>query len=282
MPDVQVAFIDPAVLQAKLEPAPLEATPVAELGPSPSHQIEIEPQEVPILTPIVGLDPGPPPQFGEGHYANVLDEIWPEFDDPDERTVVRVRSLLHEVKREAGRVHLLAQQVWAKIPKWKVEDSERERFNKEFSAYTRRLIDYQKALLQLEPLDEAPDEVYIGLIKRAAGAGPVPDAIMHLYFADQLGILAEHADTLGEDFVGRVIDALAVVDTKIEEGIDDLADAEREIQEGFEEAANKWAKGIERGLLIVGGVLMGSVLLIGGTVAIAATAIGKARGSDGD
>ena len=282
MPELQVAFINPEALHGGLEPTPVQAT-LVDLGPSPTHQIELEPEEV----PIVGfdpsqLDPGKPPRLGEAHYTNVLDEIWAEFDDPEELTVVRVRALLDEVKNEARRIHLMAQQVWAKLPPWKVEDSERDRYNQEFSAYTRRLIDYQSTLLQHEPLDTAPDEVVIGLIKRAKGAGPVPDAIMHLYFADQLGILAEHADTLGEDFVGRVLDGLAVVDTKIEEGADNLADAEREIQEGFEEAAQEWAKGIRRGLVVVGGVLLGSIVLIGGTVAIAAAAVGKARHGDGD
>ena len=278
MPEVKLAFIDPNALLGKLEPmeAELVDIDVDDLGPSAGHQAELEPEKV----PSVGLDPGAPPRLGEAHYTNALDEIWPEFDDPEERTVVRVRSLLDEVKKEAQRVHLLAQQVWDKIPVWKVETSERERYDKEFSAYVRRLIDYQSTLLEYEPLDTAPDEVYIGLIERAAGAGPVPDAIMHLYFADQLGILAEHADTLSEDFVGRVIDGLAAVDEKIDQGVEDFADAEREIQEGFEEAVAEWADGIRHGLLVIGGVILGSVVLIGGTVAIAAAAVGNARDRD--
>ena len=293
MPDPKFVFINPAAALAPLTPV-AQAKIADDLGPSPPHQLELEPEEVPPinvaqfvpLIPKVGLGPGKPPIIGgetkaTKHYTNVLDELWPEFDDAEERTAARVKALLQEVKEEARKVFLLAQQVWAKIPGWKVEDTERQRFDKEFSQYLKRLQAYNDELTGLGPFDPVPSEVYVGLIKRRAGAGPVPDAIMHLYFADQLGILENHSETMSEDFVGRVIDGLAKVDEQIDNMKDELDDAQKDIQDGFEEAAGEWAEGIRRSLLMVGGAILGSIVLIGGTVAIAATAVGKARENDG-
>ncbi len=293
MPEPKVGFIDPAAALAALTPTPKATAKVADdLGPSPPHQLEVEPEEVPVnfvnfdaAPPSVGLGPGNPPIMNEEtkskHYTQVLDEIWPEFDDPEERTAARVRSLLEEVKEEARKLFLLAQQVWAKLPAWKVKDAERTSFDRDFNKYVKRLQAYNDELAGLGPFDPAPDEVYIGLIKRRAGAGPVPDAIMHLHFASQLGILEDHAETMSEGYVARVLDGLATVDDQIDNMKGSLDDAQAEIQEGFEEAAGEWAAGIRRGLLMIGGVLLGSVVLIGGTVAIAASAVGKARENDG-
>ncbi|HLT36928.1 MAG TPA: hypothetical protein VK034_11605, partial [Enhygromyxa sp.] len=107
--------------------------------------------------------------------------------------------------------------------------------------------------------DTATDSVYVGLVKRRDGAGPVPDAIMHMYFAQQLGILADHADEMGKGFVGRVIDGLAKVDATIERA----ADA---IEHDAADKLDSWWDRVTRPWKIAGGVLLGAIAFVGGVV----------------
>ena len=220
MPEIEVAFIDPKAALGKLAIQAKAAKAADEdLGPSGPHQFD-EPQkaklQVKVAAQPVAMSPGLPPLVGEAHYTEVLDEIWPEFDDPEERTAARLSSLLEEVADEAQRVHLLAQDVWEKLPFYKVQDSERKRYDAEFLAYLRRLNVYRKALDELDDDSTATADVYVGLVQRKHQAGPVPDCIMHMYFAQQLGILQDHADDMGEGFVGRVMDGLGAVSEVVE------------------------------------------------------------------
>ena len=276
MPDEpKVVYISPELALGALTPS-VPKLDLADLGPSAPHQLEPEPEEAPTLGSTIEELLGKPPRLGSdaapGHYTNMLDEIWAEFDEPEERTAARLGLVLEEVKAEAQRVHLLSQAVLDKIQWWKLEDSERERFNKEFQAYLRRLIKYRDALDQLEPEDTDTMDVHVGLIRRRLGAGPVPDAIIHMYFAEQLGILAEHADDMGEGFVGRVMEGLAAVDTKIDDAADAIDDAQQEAKDRIDETLADWSDSVRRGLIWAGGILAGTLALVGGTVAIAVIA----------
>lgn len=257
MPDAKVTFIDP-----KATLGPLTAKLAVDLGPSAPH-IDDEPEQIePVaakLAPSVALRLGAVPQVGEPHYTQVLDQIWPEFDDPEERTAARLRALLEEVADEAQRVHLLAQETWPRLPKYKVSDSERERYDREFLAYLRRLNGYRDTLQNLEPSSTATDAVNVGLVQRRQGAGPVPDCIMHLYFAQQLGILVEHADDMGAGFIGRVTAAL--------ERINKLIDNASEILEDrvSDESGKLWDQILEP-IKWAAAIFVGSLVLIGGTV----------------
>ena len=112
----------------------------------------------------------------------------------------------------------------------------------------------------LEPDSTATQTVYVGLVQRAQGAGPVPDAIMHVYFAEQLGILADHADEMGEGFVGRVLDGLSRVDS----AIDDARDAADEEANAFTDWLDEFTRPIRIGAWIV----VGSIAAIAGVVLI--------------
>lgn len=265
MPEPTTAFIDPKAVLGALTVQPFEP----HLGPSGPHDHD-DPVEAQVAvnlggaTPGLALNPGTPPLVSAAHYTQILDQLWPEFDDPEERTAARLNSLLEDVIDEGQRVLLLKQDVWEKLPSYKVPESERQRFDKEFLAYLRRLQEYKKTLADLEPDSTATDSVYIGLVKRRDGAGPVPDAIMHMYFAQQLGILADHADEMGQGFVGRVMDGLARVDAVIDRAADAVERAEQD-------AANKldsWWDRVTRPWKIAGGVLLGVVAVVGGVVLV--------------
>jgi hypothetical protein len=261
MPDAKIVFIDPKAALGALTPTPITAK-VVDLGPSPPHAdepIEVEPIKVKLAA---GLGPGAPPILGEMHYTQILDEIWPKFDDPEKRTAARLDALLDQVADEAQRVHLLAQDTWPKMPWYKVPELERKRWDNEFLAYLRRLNGYRGLLLSLEPGSTDTDPVYVGLVKRRQGAGPVPDCIMHLYFADQLGILAEHAADMGEGFVGRSIDAIARVDKALDDAAAAVDEATAEAKAGL---AGVW-DGITRTAKIAGAVMVAAIVVITGAV----------------
>jgi hypothetical protein len=264
MPEAKIAFIDP---QATL--GPLTAKIVTDLGPSAPHTDDDEPEQVePVsakLVPNVGLRVGSSPQvgLGEPHYTQALDQIWAEFDDPEERTVARLWTLFDEVADEAERMFKLAQETWPRLPKYKVPDTERTRYDSEFLAYLRRLNDYRDVLQELDPSSTATDRVYVGLVQRRQGAGPVPDCIMHMYFAQQLGILEDHADDMGEGFVGRVMEALERANRSIDEANEKIADFQ---ERSAEKAAELWERAT-RPFLWVAGIFLGSLVVIGGTVA---------------
>jgi hypothetical protein len=258
MPDAKIAFIDP---HAAL--GPLTATIVAGLGPSAPHTDD-EPEKVEPIS--ARLMTGPALRLGasggaELHYTQILDQIWAEFDDPEERTAARLRAVLEEVADEAQRVFSLAQETWPKLSKFKVPDSERARYDREFLAYLRRLNGYRDMLQELEPSSTATESVYVGLIQRRQGAGPVPDCIMHMYFAEQLGILAEHADEMGEGFIGRVLGGLERIDTLIDNAnniIEDIGDRVTE------DAASAWDQ-FTRGVKWAAAIFVGSIVVIAGT-----------------
>lgn len=268
MPDkLEVAYINPQAVLGSLAIQKLDPT----LEPSGPHAFDepVEAKEpiglaVPNLSVKSGLslDPGSPPIVATPHYTQVLDQLWPEFDDPEERTAARLSSLLEEVIDEGQRVLLLKQDLWDKLPSYKLPESERQRLDKEFLAYLRRLQDYKRALADLEPDSTATDSVYIGLVKRRDGAGPVPDAIMHLYFAQQLGILADHSREMSEGFIGRVMDGLSKVDAAI-------GRAGERIERAGDDAEKKldswWAR-VTRPWKIAGGIVLGAVAVIGGVV----------------
>lgn len=257
MADAKIAFIDP---NATL--GPLMAKLAVDLGPSAPH-VDDEPEQIePIaakLAPRMALRLGAVPQVGEPHYTQVLDQIWPEFDDPQERTAARLQALLEEVADEAQRVHLLAQETWPRLPKFKVPDSERERYDREFLAYLRRLNGYRDTLQDLEPSSTATDTVYVGLVQRRQGAGPVPDCIMHLYFAQQLGILTEHADDMGAGFIGRVSSGLERINKLIDNASDILEDRVSD------ESGKLWDQ-ILQPIKWAAAIFVGSLVLVGGTV----------------
>src|SRR5690606_17355951 len=212
--------------------------------------------------PQVSIHPGLPPVVAAGHYTQVLDELWPEFDDPEERTAARLDSLLEEVADEAQRVHLLAQDLWEKLPSYKLPDSERKRYDAEFLAYLRRLNEYRTTLDELEPTSTATGSVYLGLVTRRQGAGPVPDAIMHRYFAQQLGILSDHGQEMSEGFVGRVMDGLAKVDKLIDRGVDKIGEVEKDAADRLDSAWDQFT----RPWKIAAGVVLGTVVVFGGTL----------------
>jgi hypothetical protein len=196
----QGLYIDPNLLQKALKPGGA-AVPSFAAGPSAPHT-ESEVDDPPSLGWPNWQD-WLPDGMKPLHYTEHLDPIWAEFDDAEERTAERLQALFDEVADEALKVHLLSVEVFQNAPTYKLPASERDRFHKEFLAYGKRLNGYREKLAALDPKSTATDDVYIGLVQTKKGAGPVPDVIMHLYFAKQLGILADHVDDMGKGFVAR-------------------------------------------------------------------------------
>lgn len=256
-------YIDPKVVLGALTPK--KATIAADLGPSAPH----EPDPIEAEVSILAMTPKGPPILGVPHYTQTLDQLWPEFDDPEERTAERLDALLSEVADEALKVHKFAQQIWEDMPAYKVLPSERTRYDREFLAYLRRLNEYRQTLNSLEPDSTDTESVYVGLVKRKQGAGPVPDAIMHMYFAEQLGILAEHSEDMGELFVGRVLRALTNTGRKIHQAAeaarDSAAEAGDAVADGISDAATAISDRLTRIGLWIGGIFLGTVV-VGGIV----------------
>ena len=260
MAKLEVAFIKPEDALGSLTVTPTVMQVGEGLDPSGPVSFDEELEEstpqlgIPVRSP--GLSAGVPAALGTPHYTSVLDQLWPEFDDPEERTAARLSSLLDDVGDEAQRVHLLAQDIWAKLPNYKVPESERERYDREFLAYLRRLHGYRKALADLDPESTASVAV-----RRRAGAGPVPDAIMHLYFGQQLGILNDHGREMSETFVGGVLDGLATVSRA-------AIGAVETIEEAVEDEPQPLWKRVSPAWLVAGGVALGAVVL-GGVMVVA-------------
>ncbi len=236
MPEIE--FINPASLLSLTPKTKQPAIQGLSVGLGPSAPHVDEGTEL-----LEELSPGSPPMFGaglgEGHYTNVLDQLWPEFDAPEERTAARLKVLLDETIERAERVHHASLDFFEKVSFSKISLADRTRFRMEFIAYLRRLREYQERLdsLPKDSLDTA--SVYVGLVQQRSGAGPVPDAIMHLYFANQLDVLADHVADMSEGFVADVI---ARLEALRDAGID-ASDAIRDKADEAAEAAKKlrWA-----------------------------------------
>lgn len=264
MPDPKAAFIDPQAALAALTPQLPKAA--LDLGPSGPH-FDDDVEEAPVqvgegLPPILKDAEAKPAEDPRPHYTNVLDGLWPEFDDPEERTAGRLMALHREVRDEAWKVGLLKSELWESWSAFKIPQSERERFDKDFTQYLRRLNAYRKELDLLAPSSMETEDVYIGLVKRRDGAGPVPDAIMHLYFAQQLGLLKEHAQDMSAGFMGRVMTGLESAAKASRDTLEDIEDVVEDKSSALDDAA----AGLKKlGWWILGGVV-GTVAL-GGTVA---------------
>lgn len=248
-------FVKPGVVLGDFnvgEPKPPggEAVPGFEpnLGPSGPHQDDDEEPQVG-----TGVDPGGPPIIGEAtpHYTNTLDALWVEFDDPEERTAARLIAVIDTCADEAVRVHQVAVAMFEEVSESKVPEAVQKQYQAEFTAYARRMHGYKERLLDLEPTSLDTDEVYLGLIKRKAGAGPVPDAIMHLYFANQIGILADHAHDMGKGFVGRLMTAVDAASVKV---VDAAEVIEESGEEAKESAGEFWEELREMRWWILGGI----------------------------
>lgn len=257
---IQGPFVDPAVLLGKVKQA--TKSPIVaklELGPSPPHDDEHEDDE-----PV-------PPQVGGtlgagGHYLDVLDQIWAEFDTPEERTAARLKVLFEKVVDEAARMNLAVQDYLNNTPNHKVPLLERYRLHAEFLKYLKRLNGYRVKLDSWPPETTDTESVYVGLVQTRQGAGPVPDCVMHLYFQNQLDVLAEHIEDMSVGFVARVFDALA-----------DLRDTAIETQDEIRDAKNEAKAEAEKWRWVVGAAIGTIALAIVGAVTVALTRGGSGR-----
>ncbi len=230
----QQAFVQPAAVLAK---APAVQGLSVSLGPSAphdDHDDEVFPGEPPRL----GGDIGP------GHYTNVLDRILPEFERPEQRTAERLKVLFDQTVKEAARMHMASLDFFDSVPFHKIGLDDRTRYQLEFTRYLKRLNAYRVIFERLPPGSTDTDAIYIGLVKTRQGAGPVPDCIMHLYFREQLGVLADHVEDMSEGFVARVLDAL-----------DDLAKMAREAAKALDDKADDLAQTLRRIKWILGGTI---------------------------
>ncbi len=268
MPSFAQLFVNPSIAKADLGPTPtpdpeVEAEPAVpglHLGPSAPHSDDHSAEEEAALGQ--GAPPVIPPSVGtenKKHYTEVLDPLWMAFDDPEERTAARMLALLEEVADEALRLHHLQLSFWDSIEAKKLPQSEFDRFHSEYMAYLIRLKRYKNDLLALEDSSTDTDEIYLGLIKRRQKAGPVPDAIMHLYFANQIGVLSQHAHEMGQGFVGRVMTALDHADVIAEEAGELLEDVAEDAKDAATSARRRTYG------LVLGGLALG----VGGSVGLA-------------
>ena len=262
-------FIDPVALQKALTPVGKLAVQHFEpnLGPSAPHADDEDD-----ATPGLGF-PNWRDWLPDGmpkHYTEGLDDLWAEYDDPDERTAARLQVLLDEVADEALRVHLLSVELFEKTPTFKLSLADRDRFHKEFIAYGKRLNGYRERLAMLEPGSIDTDAVYVGLVQSREGTGPVPDAIMHMYFANQLGILADHADDMGTGFMGRTLGAL----DKLERAAIDASDV---VSDQAEAAAMNWSAPLRTIGWVIAGVLAAGAVVVGGVLAFSGTRRARER-----
>lgn len=237
MPTIKGAYIDPAVLLGKFNEVPKQAAVAGlALGPSAPHDDDDHDDD----EPTEPSAPSEPPLLGVGHYTNLLDPIWAEFDTPEERTAARLQVLFDKTVDEAARMNLPIQDFLNNTPNHKVPYLERVRLHTEFVKYLRRLNGYRVRLEELPPESTDTRSVYIGLVQTQPGAGVVPDAIMHLYFREQLGVFAEHERDMSEGFVARVMDGLADLRNFAIETQDKVRDEIRDVKDQAAAEAEKW------------------------------------------
>ena len=260
MPTIKGAFIDPAVLLGKVQ-QPTKTPIVAglALGPSAPHDDDDHDDDDAPAAPA-------PPLLGAdtSHYVEVLDQIWPEFDQPEERTAARLQVLFDRTVDEASRMNLAVQDFLQNTPNHKVPYLDRVRLHTEFVKYLKRLNGYRVRLAELPPESTDTQSVYIGLVQTRPGAGVVPDAIMHLYFRNQLGVFAEHERDMSQGFVARVLDGLADLRDFAIEKQDEIRDAKK----AAIEESQKWR-------WVIGAAIGAAVVTVLGVLGIS-----LARGSD--
>ncbi|NVB43454.1 hypothetical protein G6O69_36870 [Pseudenhygromyxa sp. WMMC2535] len=175
MPDFVDLLIQPSVATASLEPSlgpeVIPFVPAQSLGASPPHDEVYELDDIDLQA----LEPGQPPVLGEleaPHYTEVLDQLWMEFDDPEERTAGRMLALVEQVAAESMRLHQLQLEFWDSLAAKTIPESEFDRFQSEYLAYLKRLKGYKQTLLVLPETSRDTDEIYLGLIKRRSGQAP--------------------------------------------------------------------------------------------------------------
>lgn len=250
MVEFQTSFVDPAALLGQTFTAQ-GFVPKLNLGPSAPHEHDDEHDDdepSPGDPPLLGADPS--------HYTDVLDKIWPEFDQPEKRTAERLKVLFNQVVKEAARMHRASQDFFASVPFHKIKLEDRVRFQLEFTKYLKRLNEYRVRFEHLPATSLETDPIYYGLVQTRQGAGPVPDAIMHLYFRSQIGVLNDHVRDMSEGFVALVLDGLAA-----------LAELARETREALEQKAAEAAAQARRWTWIVGGTIAAATtMVIGGLV----------------
>lgn len=269
--EFNTVFVDPDVLLGK-SPAVQGFVPKLNLnlnlGPSAPHDHDDEHDEHDDEP-----SPGDPPPLGADstHYTDVLDKIWPEFDQPEKRTAERLNVLFEHVVKEAARMHRASQDFFASVPFHKIKLDDRVRFQLEFTKYLKRLNEYRVRFENLPATSIETDAIYYGLVQTRQGAGPVPDAIMHLYFRNQIGVLTEHVHAMSVGFVALVLDGLAA-----------LAELAREAREAIEQKAAEAAAQTRRWTWIVGGsIAVATTALLGGLVlAFRSRRTDEPRGSD--
>lgn len=246
METFQQVFVDPAALLGKS--LPVSGLKVS-LGPSAPHDDDDD-----------EVSPGDPPLLGGDsdslHYTNVLDRIWPEFDTPEKRTAERLKVLFDQTVKEASRMHRASQDFFASVPFHKIGLEDRTRFQVEFTKYLKRLNEYRARFEQLPAASTDTDSIYVGLVQTRQGAGVVPDAIMHLYFRNQLGVLSEHVRDMSEGFVAVVLD-----------GLHDLAQIATEAREAIERKAEEAAAEARQWKWAIGGTIAAvATIVVGGLV----------------
>ena len=261
MLEFKTAFIDPATLLGK-KPAVAAAPAVAgfvptiqkvvELGPSAPHVDE----GAELLAALSPGAPPTPPSMG-AHYTDVLDELWPSFGEPDERTAARLRVLFDETVKVAGQMNTISIDFFDRVPFSKISLADRTRFHKEFIEYLRRLNEYRKRLDELPPESTNTQTIYVGLVKQRQGAGPVPDAIMHLYFANQLDVLADHVQDMSKGFVARVLAGLEATRDAAIVVEDEVTDTASEAVQ----TVNTWKWGLGAGIAALVTIVVGSLVL---------------------
>ena len=220
-PQVFTAYIDPAALGTTLAEGPKY---VGKLEPSAPHAGSFG------LGSPTPLDPGQPPLFGGAYFVNMLDKIWAEFDTPEKRTAKRLKLVLEDVADRANEVNLGAMDLF-ELPGYKLPESERKSWRRDFLRYAKRLNEYRAKLDELDPASTDTESIYVGLIQRRDGAGPVPDVIMHLHLFDQLKILQDHAQEMAEEWLSKLLDSLAALGEAIDETTDTIGEQVEESRE---------------------------------------------------
>ncbi len=277
MVEIKAQFIDPQALLGKPAPAvagfkpkvPVVAgfAPKLDVDPSPPHldeEIEemlgeLAPGDAPFGGPALGDAAADKVNAAQRRYDETLAALRQRFAAPVVPTARRVKVLLEETSRAATQALSIANDLFVRMD---FDADDRARFKSDFWKHVKRLKAYHDEIDGLPPDSTQTRNVLGGLLEYRIGAGPVPDGIMHLYFANQLDVLSTHGLEMSNGLMTALDERLVEIKDQAADTYEKVKDKVIETRDDAFDTANRFKWGIVGGIVGFAVLIVGSIALL--------------------